>query len=58
MRRVAAYWPRPAGWNVAKDTGVLDEIPATYNDIESRIAAQTGLVEVVTHLNQVVCVKG
>jgi RNA-splicing ligase RtcB len=36
----------------------LDEIPAAYKDINEVIAAQTDLVEVVTHLRQVVCVKG
>ncbi len=41
-----------------KDAGVVDEIPAAYKDIESVIAAQTDLVEVVAHLRQVVCVKG
>ncbi|MFT4125331.1 MAG: RtcB family protein [Gordonia sp. (in: high G+C Gram-positive bacteria)] len=41
-----------------KDAGVVDEIPAAYKDIESVIAAQTDLVEVVAHLKQVVCVKG
>ncbi|MCF3940993.1 MULTISPECIES: RtcB family protein [Gordonia] len=41
-----------------KDAGVLDEIPAAYKDIDSVIAAQTDLVEVVAHLRQVVCVKG
>jgi tRNA-splicing ligase RtcB (3'-phosphate/5'-hydroxy nucleic acid ligase) len=41
-----------------KDAGVVDEIPAAYKDIDSVIAAQTDLVEVVAHLKQVVCVKG
>jgi tRNA-splicing ligase RtcB len=41
-----------------KDAGVLDELPAAYKDIESVIAAQSDLVEVVAHLKQVVCVKG
>lgn len=41
-----------------KDAGVVDEIPAAYKDIDSVIAAQTDLVEVVAHLRQVVCVKG
>jgi tRNA-splicing ligase RtcB len=30
-----------------KDAGVLDELPAAYKDIESVIAAQSDLVEVV-----------
>ncbi|MDL9948836.1 RtcB family protein [Gordonia sp. ABSL11-1] len=41
-----------------KDAGVVDEIPAAYKDIDSVIAAQSDLVEVVAHLRQVVCVKG
>lgn len=41
-----------------KDAGVVDEIPAAYKDINSVIAAQTDLIEVVAHLRQVVCVKG
>ena len=32
--------------------------PRAYKDIDEVIAAQTDLVEVVTHLRQVVCVKG
>ncbi|MFC4004108.1 RtcB family protein [Prauserella oleivorans] len=47
-----------AGVECRKDAGVVDEIPAAYKDIESVIAAQTDLVEVVAHLKQVVCVKG
>lgn len=46
------------GVECRKDTGVVDEIPAAYKDIDSVIAAQTDLVEVVAHLKQVVCVKG
>lgn len=41
-----------------KDTGVIDEIPGAYKDLESVIEARTDLVEVVAHLRQVVCVKG
>ncbi|WP_433697485.1 RtcB family protein [Nocardiopsis sp. CA-288880] len=46
------------GVECRKDLGVVDEIPAAYKDLESVIAAQTDLVEVVAHLRQVVCVKG
>lgn len=46
------------GVECRKDTGVVDEIPAAYKDIESVIEAQTDLVEVVAHLKQVICVKG
>jgi tRNA-splicing ligase RtcB len=47
-----------AGVECRKDAGVVDEIPAAYKDIDSVIAAQRDLVEVVAHLKQVVCVKG
>ncbi|PRX43448.1 tRNA-splicing ligase RtcB [Prauserella shujinwangii] len=47
-----------AGVECRKDGGVVDEIPGAYKDIESVIAEQTDLVEVVAHLKQVVCVKG
>ncbi|MDA2807531.1 RtcB family protein [Nocardiopsis suaedae] len=46
------------GVECRKDTGVVDEIPGAYKDIEEVISAQTDLVEVVAHLRQVVCVKG
>jgi len=46
------------GVECRKDAGVVDEIPAAYKDIDSVIAAQTDLVEVVAHLKQVICVKG
>jgi len=47
-----------AGVECRKDAGVLDEIPGAYKDLESVIAAQTDLVEVVAHLRQLICVKG
>jgi tRNA-splicing ligase RtcB len=47
-----------SGVECRKDEAVVDEIPAAYKDIDSVIAAQTDLVEVVAHLKQVVCVKG
>lgn len=47
-----------AGVECRKDTGVIDEIPGAYKDIQSVMAAQTDLVEVVAHLRQPVCVKG
>lgn len=46
------------GVECRKDRGVVDEIPAAYKDLESVIAAQTDLVQVVARLRQVVCVKG
>lgn len=47
-----------AGIECRKDTGVVDEIPAAYKDIDAVIAAQGDLVEVVAKLRQIVCVKG
>jgi tRNA-splicing ligase RtcB len=47
-----------AGVECRKDVGVVDEIPAAYKDINEVIRDQDDLVEVVTKLKQVVCVKG
>lgn len=51
-----------SGVECRKDAGVLDEIPAAYKDLESVIAAQTTgpspLVEVVTRLTTLLCIKG
>ena len=41
-----------------KDKGVVDEIPAAYKDIDTVMANQSDLVEVVHTLKQVLCVKG
>jgi tRNA-splicing ligase RtcB len=46
------------GVECRKDSGVIDEIPGAYKDIESVIDAQTDLVEVVAHLRQLICIKG
>jgi tRNA-splicing ligase RtcB len=46
------------GVECRKDTGVIDEIPAAYKDVDQVIANQTDLVEVVAKLKQVICVKG
>ncbi|MFD1146270.1 RtcB family protein [Saccharothrix hoggarensis] len=46
------------GVECRKDAGVVDEIPAAYKDLDDVIARQSDLVEVVTKLKQVVCVKG
>jgi tRNA-splicing ligase RtcB len=40
------------------DPDVVDETPAAYKSIESVMAAQTDLVDVVATLKQVLCVKG
>ncbi|GAA4209566.1 RtcB family protein [Actinocatenispora rupis] len=47
-----------AGVECRKDAGVVDEIPGAYKDLETVMAQQTDLVEVVHHLKQVLCVKG
>ncbi|WP_030911208.1 RtcB family protein [Streptomyces sp. NRRL F-5126] len=46
------------GVECRKDSGVVDEIPGAYKPIEQVMERQTDLVEVVTRLRQVVCVKG
>lgn len=47
-----------AGVECRKDAGVVDEIPAAYKDIDEVLRNQDDLVEIVTKLKQVVCVKG
>lgn len=47
-----------AGVECRKDTGVLDEIPGAYKDIDEVMRNQRDLVEIVAELKQVVCVKG
>lgn len=46
------------GVECRKDSGVLDEIPGAYKDIDEVMAHQSDLVEVVAQLKQLVCVKG
>jgi tRNA-splicing ligase RtcB len=41
-----------------KDPGVLDEIPGAYKDIDTLMANQNDLVEVLHTLKQILCVKG
>ncbi|MBO9667667.1 MAG: RtcB family protein [Bdellovibrio sp.] len=47
-----------AGVECRKDSGVIDEIPSAYKDIDQVMANQNDLVEVVAILKQVLCVKG
>jgi tRNA-splicing ligase RtcB (3'-phosphate/5'-hydroxy nucleic acid ligase) len=47
-----------AGVECRKDSGVVDEIPGAYKDIDEVMRDQDDLVEVVAKLKQVVCVKG
>lgn len=46
------------GVECRKDSGVIDEIPAAYKDIDQVMENQSDLIEVVHQLKQVVCVKG
>lgn len=46
------------GVECRKDKAVIDEIPGAYKDIDTVIANQRGLVEVVHELKQIMCVKG
>lgn len=46
------------GVECRKDDAVLDEIPSAYKDIDTVMANQADLVEVVHTLKQVMCVKG
>ena len=46
------------GIECRKDGAVLDETPGAYKSIDSVMAAQSDLVDVVHTLRQVVCVKG
>lgn len=47
-----------AGIEARTDEGVIDEISLAYKDLDSVIAAQTDLVEVVEKLDTILCVKG
>jgi tRNA-splicing ligase RtcB len=55
---VADLVAQTEGIECRKDDSVLDEIPASYKDIEVVMANQTDLVEVVHTLRQVLNVKG
>jgi tRNA-splicing ligase RtcB len=46
------------GVECRKDTGVIDEIPGAYKDIDTVMHNQSDLVEVVHTLKQVLCIKG
>lgn len=47
-----------AGIECRKDTGVVDEVPAAYKDIDTVMANQADLVDVVHTLKQIICIKG
>ncbi|ALG66510.1 RtcB family protein [Beggiatoa leptomitoformis] len=46
------------GVECRKDSGIIDEIPGAYKDIDVVMENQHDLVEVIHTLKQVVCVKG
>jgi tRNA-splicing ligase RtcB len=46
------------GVECRKDEAVLDETPGAYKDIQAVMDAQSDLVDIVTTLQQIVCVKG
>lgn len=46
------------GIEARKDSGVIDEIEYAYKDIHEVVAAQDNLVDVVEHLQTILCVKG
>lgn len=46
------------GIECRKDTGVIDEIPSAYKDIEEVMNNQLDLVEPIYELKQLICIKG
>jgi tRNA-splicing ligase RtcB len=46
------------GIECRKDSGVIDEIPGAYKDIDQVIAYQSDLIDVVHTLKQILCIKG
>jgi tRNA-splicing ligase RtcB len=46
------------GIEARKDKGIIDEIPGAYKDFWQVMEAQEDLVETVTHLQTLMCVKG
>ena len=47
-----------AGVECRKDTGILDELPGAYKNIDQVMAAQVDLVKIQHVLKQILCVKG
>lgn len=46
------------GIECRKDSGVIDEIPSAYKDIDQVMANQSDLVEILHTLKQILCIKG
>ena len=55
---VADLESQTRGVECRKDSGVLDEAPKAYKNIDQVMERQSDLVEIVAELKQVVCVKG
>jgi tRNA-splicing ligase RtcB len=55
---VADHAQATKGIECRKDADVIDETPMAYKAIDSVMAAQKDLVDIVHTLRQVVCVKG
>jgi tRNA-splicing ligase RtcB len=55
---VADIEAQTIGVECRKDASVIDEIPGAYKDIDTVMANQSDLVEIVHTLKQVMCVKG
>jgi tRNA-splicing ligase RtcB len=47
-----------AGVECRKDSGVIDETPGAYKNIDNVMQAQTDLVDIAYTLKQVLCIKG
>ncbi|HVU52875.1 MAG TPA: RtcB family protein [Polyangia bacterium] len=55
---VADVRAQTEGVECRKDPGIIDEAPRAYKNIDTVMAQQQDLVEIVAALKQVVCVKG
>lgn len=55
---IADHEAATVGVECRKDADVLDETPGAYKSIDSVIAAESDLIDVVHTIKQVVCVKG
>jgi tRNA-splicing ligase RtcB (3'-phosphate/5'-hydroxy nucleic acid ligase) len=58
MFSVADLQAQTEGVECRKDSGVIDEIPAAYKDLDAVMAQQADLVDVVARLRTILCVKG
>ncbi|MEJ2765270.1 RtcB family protein [Photobacterium sp. MCCC 1A19761] len=58
LHTVSDLKAQTAGIECRKDKGVIDEIPSAYKDIDTVMANQRDLVEIVHTLRQIVNIKG